>query len=400
MRIATFNLGGANVPGKRSLIQQERSWHWLATHAVDLGFIQEEEHAVIPEWVTERWSVVRGQVGQWGSAIVADPSLNLRARNDLVAADPWLTLLYDYVVVGEVDLPDGASALVASVHAVAQTVSDFLLKGAPRPVPAVFTEDDLVRIAQPGDVAWILDVAFHALARSFEGRRFIVGGDWNNARLFDEGSVGEPVAAMFFSRAESYGWMECHKGPEQRTFLRPNTRPFQLDHLFADRATASKVTSCYAANGWPAEELSDHAPLVADLAWPSSKFAEIMATASDEVREVDARLVRLAEELNLEVGFTRASRQLRTKDGIPLLRLPPTFEQVVLSLATMRKVGMESEANQIQQALRRISSRNVSAIKPSITCVDVLANWKIFVNEILPRYIEFRVESERRDAPI
>jgi hypothetical protein len=108
--------------------------------------------------------------------------------------------------------------------------------------------------------------------------------------------------------------------------------------------------------------------------------------------------VRLAKELNLEVRMTRASRQLRTKDGVPLLRLPPTFEQVVLSLATMRRVGMEAEANQIQRALQAISSRKVSALKPSIRCVDVLANWEWFVNKILPRYIEFRVESERRIA--
>jgi endonuclease/exonuclease/phosphatase family metal-dependent hydrolase len=151
------------------------------------------------------------------------------------------------------------------VHAVAQTVSDFLLKNIPQPASDVFTEVDLARIAQPGDVAWILDVAFHALVRSFPGERFIVGGDWNNARLFDEGRSGEQVASMFFTRAESHGWIECHKGPEERTFLRPNTRPFQLDHIFADSETASQVTRCFAANGWPAEELSDHAPLVADL---------------------------------------------------------------------------------------------------------------------------------------
>jgi hypothetical protein len=267
VRIASFNLGGANVPGKRSRMQQERSWHWLAANGVDLGLVQEEEHAAVPQWVAERWSVVRGEVGRWGSAIVADPSLNLRARDDLVAADSWLTLLYDYVVVGEVDLPDGDPALVASVHAVARTVADFLLIGVPQAAPDVFTDEDLARIAQPGDVAWVLDVIFHALARSFAGRRFIVGGDWNNARLFDEGVAGEPVAGMFFSRAESQGWVELHKGPEERTWLRPDHRPFQLDHIFADTKTATKVTSCFAANGWPAEELSDHAPLVADLVW-------------------------------------------------------------------------------------------------------------------------------------
>lgn len=271
MRITTFNLGGANVPGKRSHEQQQRSWHWLAAHGVNLAFVQEAEHTAIPRWAGERWSIVLGQIGEhgksghWGSAIVADPSFNLRAREDLVAADPWLTLLYDYIVVGEIDLPDGESALVASVHAVAKPLSSFL--EIARPAAAVFTDDDLARIAQPTDVPWVLDVAFHALARNLDSRRFIVGGDWNNARLFDDGQGGEPVAAMFFSRAERYGWCECHRGPEERTWLNPDHRPLQLDHLFADRESASRVSACFAANGWPAAELSDHAPLVADLGW-------------------------------------------------------------------------------------------------------------------------------------
>jgi hypothetical protein len=271
LRLATFNIAGANVPGRRTAAVQSRSWHWLASHGINLALVQEAEGSAIPEWVRSRWTLVTGELGQhgksadWGSVIAADPSLRLRPRHDITSADPWLTLLYDYLVVGEIDLPSGETAIVASVHAVAKELSKFLKENIAQPPAAVFTEADLVRIAQLSDVAWVLDVAFDALARLVEGQRFIVGGDWNNARLFDEGRPGEPVASMFFTRASDRGWFECHQGDEEQTWLRPNNKPYQLDHIFTDSETARTVTACFAANGWPASELSDHAPLVTEL---------------------------------------------------------------------------------------------------------------------------------------
>lgn len=128
----------------------------------------------------------------------------------------------------------------------------------------------------------------------------------------------------------------------------------------------------------------------------SKTFAEIMETASEEVREVDRRLVDLAERNDFEVRMTRATRQIRTKDGIQLLGFPPTFEQVGLTLATMRRQGMDEEADEIQAALQAISSREVTDLEPSVSCADLLAHWDQFETEILPRYVEYRRGVKRR----
>lgn len=114
--------------------------------------------------------------------------------------DPWLALLYDYVVVGEVDLPDGVPAVVASVHTVASTATDFLHRSDAESDMAEAADFD--RIAQPGDEAWVPDIAFEALRRNADGHRFIIGGDWNTSRLFDaKDRDGKITNTLFFSRA-------------------------------------------------------------------------------------------------------------------------------------------------------------------------------------------------------
>ena len=270
IRVTTFNIHGAFVPGKATAAQQARSWHRLASYGSALGLLQEVGHAQIPAWVPDRWDIVAGEIGTcgksygWGSVIVADRSLNVRPRSDLLESDPWLCLLYDYLVVAEVDLPDGHPALVASIHAPAVHAKKVLeLVGA----PGAISDDDLSAVAQPGDVAWALDVIYEALRRTCAGHRFIVGGDLNTSRLFDSSSgTGKITNALFFSRAAKAGWHDCHgELAEERSYLKPGTRPFQLDHLFCDKKTAKSLTTCRVDAGGGVEEMSDHAPLIADF---------------------------------------------------------------------------------------------------------------------------------------
>jgi hypothetical protein len=101
----------------------------------------------------------------------------------------------------------------------------------------------------------------------------VSGGDWNNSRLFDldanlrkKGQL--PFGAMFFTRARDAGWYECHGAEnEERSYLKPNSRPHQLDHLFCAKATYEHMRDCNVRTEWIAEELSDHAPLVTDFSW-------------------------------------------------------------------------------------------------------------------------------------
>lgn len=271
LRVATFNIHGAFVPGRASAAQQKRSWHRLASYGPSLGLLQEVGHAQIPRWVPERWDLIAGEIGVcgksqgWGSAIVADRSLNLRPRTDLLETDPWLCLLYDYVVLAEIELPDGVPALVATVHAPAVHATKLLSTNLGK--PDAISPEELEAIAQPGDVAWALDIAFEAIRRTCHGHRFIVGGDLNTSRLFDSASKnGKITNALFFSRAAHAGWHDCHGHlAEERSYLKPGTLPYQLDHLFCDQSTAKYLSRCWVDRGGGVEEMSDHAPLLADF---------------------------------------------------------------------------------------------------------------------------------------
>jgi endonuclease/exonuclease/phosphatase family metal-dependent hydrolase len=272
LRVVSFNIKGARVPGRKSRSTQERSWHLLAAFGADVALMQEVEHEAIPQWARERWSLVVGDVALvggpdmgWGSVIAARPKLQMRPRTD-VLEDRVVRLLYDYAVFGEIVLPGGESALVASVHAPAVRVPDYLK--CVRKAGAL-SDEEMRGMAQPGDDAWALDLFFAAMKPLVEGRRFVIGGDWNNSRLFDEDrKPGElPFATMFFTRARAAGWVDCHSGKnEERSYL-GGKRPHQLDHVFCDSKTAEAVTECSVRLDWVTPELSDHAAVVTDLRW-------------------------------------------------------------------------------------------------------------------------------------
>ncbi len=276
MRVINFNIKGARIPGKKDHATQERSWHLLAAYGADLALVQEAELKAIPNWAKERWSIVTGepsilgdsQVG-WGSAIAAHKRLKLCSRTDLLDRK-WARPLYDYAVFGQIELPDGDPALVVSVHAPAKRVPEYLESVHKA---GVLTPEEMATIAQPGDAAWAADLFFAAISPLVEHERFLVGGDWNNSRLFDLDPTlrkpGQPpFAAMFFTRACDAGWFECHGSKnEERSFLDLKKRPHQLDHLFCDKKTAEKMEGCFVRADWVAPELSDHAPMVTDFLW-------------------------------------------------------------------------------------------------------------------------------------
>jgi endonuclease/exonuclease/phosphatase family metal-dependent hydrolase len=274
MRVASFNIAGATVPGAASYEQQSRSWHHLAALGTDLAFVQDVSEPAIPEWAHEEWTILHGVVGSygktqvWGSAIAAHADLNLRPRPDLVDG-AWLEIVYDYVVVGEIDLPDGSPTLVASVHAPAASAVA-MLESLDKAGAIGDTDLDAIRI--PPDEAWSTDVIFHALDRPMSGGRFLVGGDWNQSRLFDDGKPTDQwTATRFFTRAAEAGWFEGGlEHDEDQSWLRPGDKPFQLDYVFFDRDTSAHLDQCWVRREWISAELSDHAPVVADFTWAGS----------------------------------------------------------------------------------------------------------------------------------
>jgi endonuclease/exonuclease/phosphatase family metal-dependent hydrolase len=114
------------------------------------------------------------------------------------------------------------------------------------------------------NVATLADVLSPLLA----GRRFVVGGDFNSARHFDavykrrtHGSLTAKLAAV--------GAHDCHfalHGREVQSYWGRAKEAYQVDHLFVDADTAPSVQRCDVLTTDDTRRLSDHSPLILDLA--------------------------------------------------------------------------------------------------------------------------------------
>jgi exonuclease III len=117
------------------------------------------------------------------------------------------------------------------------------------------------------DVPWMNDMAHYAYRDMAAGRTFVIGGDWNTSRLFDED--GTTAGHEFHEQAKADGWVETQwrlHGRETQTWLRRGDRPHQLDHVFCDAQLAGGlVGSRSLADSASFLELSDHAPLIVDF---------------------------------------------------------------------------------------------------------------------------------------
>ena len=249
MRVVSWNLGFAY--GFKDT--HDRAWHYLAALDPDLAFLQEVHP---PAWAEARWTIEKGLNPQWGSAIVAGPGVRLSAFEGHSAG--ILGHFGSYLVTRLVALADGTSLVVASVHTPARAAE-----------PAALIGLDPGMIRRPSvDVPWLNDLAYFAYRDLTQGKRFLITGDWNTARLWDKvhgGTAGEE----FFGRAASDGWVECHRRfhPEEgRTWFRNGNQPYQEDHAFCDATTAERLRACD-IDAYPAEtlRLSDHAPLVMEF---------------------------------------------------------------------------------------------------------------------------------------
>ena len=98
---------------------------------------------------------------------------------------------------------------------------------------------------------------------------FIVGGDLNSARLAEKVWPGHGHGP-FFERLTESVFFDCHRkfhDVEQQTFFRSGGKyPFQDDHLFVSHDLAKQVRSCDVLNNEVTRNVSDHIPLLAEIA--------------------------------------------------------------------------------------------------------------------------------------
>jgi hypothetical protein len=195
------------------VVNRRRQWALIGAHAPDVALLQECRPPDLafnaPSWMTEEYTVIGSIPHRWiaSSALLARRSLAPVAldRTTLpVDERRWLDYLAGYVATASVTVEDGQIA-VASVHALAKEVD----------CEAV-TDADHQRIRREVLArAWPNDLAVAALTPWVHGHRSIVGGDWNNAKLFDtiypSGAEGGPGASTeFFARRCATGCGTTH----------------------------------------------------------------------------------------------------------------------------------------------------------------------------------------------
>ena len=250
MRVVSWNMG-MSMDAYADV--HERAWHFLVALDPDIALLQECRP---PDWIREWYTLHSGPFQLWVSAVL---SKGLSVRPIVPDAGTLLAAFNGYLATAALDLPDGQELVVASVHATAKEAFPSMLAGL-----------DADEIRRPSvDVPWMNDVAYLALKGLVAEKRFIVGGDWNIARLFDDVYGAKMGGREFFDRAAEDGWVECQwklHGAETQTWLRDGDRPYQLDHIFCDAELGRRLIKCEAH----AEEvdrlaLSDHAPLVVDF---------------------------------------------------------------------------------------------------------------------------------------
>lgn len=266
MRIVSWNMAYWKPAGFRAITNRRRQWAYLTALAPDIALLQEcrpgDFDSFAPAWAQAEYAVVGAIPDRW----TACSAILVRRSFAPVFVEPddteWFRYFSGYLARCRLAIPGVGAVDVASVHSVAKEVDDPCLD-----------DNGHERISHGGaDRAWHCDLAAAAL-RGWVGPRFIVGGDWNTARLFDQTYPGRwpDAGAGFFEALAGWGWCESLRRfhPEEIcTYLDPKSAPYELDHLFTDGETHAGLTSCDVFDGPLVRALSDHAPIVAEVTLP------------------------------------------------------------------------------------------------------------------------------------
>lgn len=266
LRVLTWNMAHARPGRFRSAAVQRRQWAWIDSLAPDIALLQEcDVHGFsisAPPWMDIEYQLshqfAAGQ--RTGAAVLARRSLGFEALDRAAVPDPqrrWLEYMAGYLHAGTVTVAE-QRVFIASVYANAREVPD----GPP------VSDSDHEMIKRPSrHRAWFCDLAAAALDGAVIAP-FVIGGDWNQARLFDATTPSKsPGSREFFDSRRDAGWFDLLRkfsDTEVRTFL-AGKAPYELDHIFVDQGTYGAATQTQVLSELPVPELSDHAAVLAEF---------------------------------------------------------------------------------------------------------------------------------------
>lgn len=256
MRLVTWNLGCAY--GGTYKASQPRCWQQLLAWEPQIALIQE---TLEPIGVIDRDRYVFTPYG-WSQSHARPVGTLVYAASGALAP---IELALDRQLPGQVTaatLDTGSSRplVLASIHAATSALD-----------PAVLSADVIEEAsASHTTKVFPIDLVRTELTKLTAGQRFIVGGDLNLSIRFDD--LYTPGSDFFgnvewFTRVRGAGWWNAHRKfhtGDQRTLFRPShpNELFQIDHLFTDKKTWTKLVSCDVLQVPFLEEFTDHAPLV------------------------------------------------------------------------------------------------------------------------------------------
>lgn len=233
MRVVSWNMG-CGGPGftKRYRQARDEAWRVLIDLAPDVVLVQEALFDV-PDWVRGEGQLVVQPIAhdrQDAGTAVLVRGMDATVTN-LVSAG-------SYIAAADVNVGEH-STLFASVH--------------------VDTTDQRPK----------LEALVETLRAAVAGRRFVIGGDFNAARHWDV-VYKRDVYGWFFKALEAAGFHDCHfalNGKEVQSFWGQQAKEaYQLDHLFVPAAQRESVRKCWIVDDEATRRLSDHGPIVVDLA--------------------------------------------------------------------------------------------------------------------------------------
>lgn len=251
LKVVTWNMGCASR-NSGFLAAHDAAWRYLLNeHRPDVALVQE---AIVPDWLDqEEWTAILGAVpteSHGHAAIVARTNLTLASvAHDYLLAD----VLAPYLVMADLTLGGIGRVIVGSVHA------------RPYVVREALAADLAAQIRRKAIKAvWYSDVVFHVISEMLEPEQlFIIGGDWNEARMWDT-VRGRPEGGVeFFERALSQGWRDAlrkaHEEERETCFRGPHR--YETDHIFTDETLFKKLAPPIIDDSTNVRRLSDHAIL-------------------------------------------------------------------------------------------------------------------------------------------
>jgi hypothetical protein len=124
----------------------------------------------------------------------------------------------------------------------------------------------------------------------------------------------------------------------------------------------------------------------------SVPFAERMEQAAPEVHEASQLLDQWATTVNVEAKDVRGVRTYFA-GKVNLLTLNPTWGHLQFNLVALRQTGRPADADALQSLLSRVAGKPMTPLYPNLSCGALVGNWEQVNSEILPAYLDARIQA-------